>query len=112
MRPTGFLGLDDPRFYERDADLLWRLRGRPAASTSHHFTDVAPGAWYADALDWADEAGVDAERPTSRKAREASLFRWVARLSRMTTVPGAISRTRTSRMSAAKAGPYKLRSRH
>lgn len=24
--PGGFLGLDDPRFYERDPELLWRLR--------------------------------------------------------------------------------------
>lgn len=45
------------------------------------------------------------QHPISRKACAASLFRWVARLSQMTTVPACSSGARTSRMYAAKASP-------
>lgn len=47
-------------------DLLWRLRGRPPATSHHPYTDVAPTAWFADALDWAAEAGVAPQFPGGR----------------------------------------------
>ena len=34
---------------------LWRLAGKPAASTETPFTDVPAGKWYADAVAWAVE---------------------------------------------------------
>lgn len=40
------------------AVLLWRLEGSPSAAKNAAFADVAPGAWYADAVDWAAEQGI------------------------------------------------------
>lgn len=47
-------------------DLLWRLRGRPPAGSHHPYPDVAADAWFADALDWATEAGVVPSFPGGR----------------------------------------------
>ena len=47
-------------------DLLWRLRGRPVAAGHHGYPDVAASAWFADALDWATEAGVVPSFPGGR----------------------------------------------
>ena len=38
--------------------VLWRMAGRPAADAPAGFTDVAEGAWYADAVAWAAENGI------------------------------------------------------
>jgi|GEM_PF-1057583 len=35
--------------------MLWRLAGAPASDYAAAFSDVAPGAWYADAVNWAAE---------------------------------------------------------
>ncbi len=37
---------------------LWRLAGKPAAAGTLRFSDVADGAWYADAVRWAAGSGV------------------------------------------------------
>ena len=38
--------------------ILWRLEGRPEAAGTSSFSDVADGAWYAEAVRWAAENGV------------------------------------------------------
>ena len=38
--------------------VLWRMEGEPAAENVPGFTDVVPGAWYADAVAWATETGL------------------------------------------------------
>ena len=38
--------------------LLWRLAGEPAPAGAPDFSDVEAGAWYADAVAWAQENGV------------------------------------------------------
>ena len=38
--------------------VLWRYYGCPKAESPSNFTDVEPGAWYADAVAWAQEDGV------------------------------------------------------
>lgn len=59
------LGYDDGTFGPGGAvtraqavSWLWSLVGRPIAATDASFSDVAPGAWFADALDWAAAEGV------------------------------------------------------
>ena len=37
---------------------LWRLAGSPKAEAAAAFTDVKPGAYYAEAVAWAVKAGV------------------------------------------------------
>ena len=38
--------------------VLWRMEGEPAAAQPSGFSDVEPGAWYADAVAWAAENGI------------------------------------------------------
>lgn len=40
------------------ATVLWRMDGRPAAGEHNPYTDVAPGAYYTDAVLWAWEDGI------------------------------------------------------
>ena len=40
------------------ATFLWRAQGSPASGGSNSFTDVAPGAYYYDAVLWAVENGI------------------------------------------------------
>ena len=44
---------DDPITRSQAVVWLWSLAGRPIGATDAFFTDVAPAAWFADALDWA-----------------------------------------------------------
>jgi hypothetical protein len=37
---------------------LWRAAGKPWASANKHFSDVADGAYYKDAVEWAIAAGI------------------------------------------------------
>ncbi len=37
---------------------LWRAAGKPWASANRHFSDVADGAYYKDAIEWAIAAGI------------------------------------------------------
>lgn len=49
--------------------MLWRAAGSPAPTTSAGYTDVAPGAWYATAADWAAETGVATGYPSDNTFR-------------------------------------------
>jgi len=40
------------------AAVLYRIEGEPAVSGEDGFTDTEPGAWYADAVLWAEKSGV------------------------------------------------------
>lgn len=40
------------------ATILWRMESSPAANSSAGFSDTQADAWYADAVDWAVEAGI------------------------------------------------------
>ncbi len=44
------------------AAILWRLEGKPESTVPMTFTDVAPGAYYYDAIAWAAERGIVAGR--------------------------------------------------
>jgi hypothetical protein len=37
---------------------LWAYAGQPEGSPDHPFTDVGPGVWFADGLDWVAAQGV------------------------------------------------------
>ena len=37
---------------------LWRYMGRPVTEGTNNFNDVAPGEWYADAINWAVSEGI------------------------------------------------------
>ena len=56
--------------------VLYRLAGSPAVTGDMPFTDVAAGAWYADAVLWASQQGVvtgitaDTFQPTANVTRE------------------------------------------
>ena len=36
--------------------VIWRLEGKPAVSVQADFTDLASGAYYTDAVAWANES--------------------------------------------------------
>lgn len=38
--------------------MLWNMEGNPAGSPKASFTDLASGAWYTDAVDWAAAEGI------------------------------------------------------
>lgn len=70
--------------------ILYRLEGSPAVGTSH-FSDVAPGAYYAAAVSWASEGGIvngygdGTFRPNNLITREqlaAFLYRYASRKGR------------------------------
>ena len=46
--------------------MLWRLEGEPKAQRAAAFPDVASGAWYAQAVSWAVEAGIVTGYDTGR----------------------------------------------
>ncbi|MCI8304140.1 MAG: hypothetical protein HFF52_05870 [Lawsonibacter sp.] len=67
------------------AAVLHRLAGSPAAAGELPFTDVAPGAWYADAVRWAGQRGYMSgygeglfgpEDPVTREQLAAVLWRY------------------------------------
>ncbi len=49
---------DGPATRAQFVMILWRLEGRPEAAGTSSFSDVADGAWYAEAVRWAAENGV------------------------------------------------------
>ncbi len=55
---AGLFGPDDTLTRAQAATVLWRMAGRPQASASAGFPDVAAGSWYAAAVDWCAEVGV------------------------------------------------------
>ena len=67
------------------AQTLYRAAGSPAVAGSDAFTDTQDGAWYADAVLWAAQAGIisgyggglfGAEDPVSREQIAAILWRY------------------------------------
>jgi hypothetical protein len=65
--------------------LLWRAVGSPKAENPAPFTDIPAGAFYADAFDWAYEAGIvngvtatkaDPLAPINREQMVTMLFRF------------------------------------
>lgn len=51
-------GPDDHLSRAQLCQILYNKEGRPAVTGSSAFTDVADGAWYADAVTWAAENGI------------------------------------------------------
>ncbi len=49
---------DGPATRAQLVTILWRLEGSPEAAGTFRFSDVADGAWYAQAVRWAAENGV------------------------------------------------------
>ncbi len=67
------------------ATILWRLEGAPAADYAASFSDVAPDAWYAEAVHWAAGAGIVAgygdsrfgpDDPITREQMAAMLYQY------------------------------------
>jgi hypothetical protein len=63
--PQVVVGFNDGTYRPKDpvnrgqiVQWLWKALGEPPATTSHPFTDVPPGAWNEEALDWAAENGI------------------------------------------------------
>ncbi len=65
--------------------VLWRMNGCPAPSAAEVFTDVEPGTWYTDAVDWAAEKKVvegvgnglfDPKSPVTREQMATIFYRW------------------------------------
>ncbi len=56
--PDGRFGPRDPVTRGQVVNLLWAMVGRPPGAPPHGFPDVAPGAVYGDALDWARDRGL------------------------------------------------------
>lgn len=55
---NGVFGLNDHLSRAQLCQILYNKEGRPAVTGSSAFTDVADGAWYADAVTWAAENGI------------------------------------------------------
>lgn len=54
---------------------LWRMAGCPAAGETVQFSDVAPGAYYEEAVRWASGAGVLSGYPDGTFAPDATISR-------------------------------------
>lgn len=57
------------------AAILYRMQGRPAASTQGNFIDVAPNTYYAKAVNWANGAGIVNGYTATLFAPDASITR-------------------------------------
>ena len=60
-----FLGTGDRQFAPENpmsramlVTVLWRMEGEPAVIGGESFSDVVEGAWYAEAVRWAKQAGI------------------------------------------------------
>ena len=51
-------GPDDDLSRAQLCQIIYNMEGQPATSGSSVFTDVADGAWYADAVTWAASQGI------------------------------------------------------
>ena len=65
--------------------VLWRMNGCPAPAAADVFTDVEPGTWYTDAVNWAAEKKVvegigdglfAPKSPVTREQMAAIFYRW------------------------------------
>ena len=64
--PDGRFGPRGPVTRGQVVNLLWAMVGRPAGAPPHGFPDVAPGAFYGNALDWARDLGLVTGYPDGR----------------------------------------------
>ena len=55
---NGLFGPDNVLTRAQFAQILYNREGRPAVTGGEAFTDVPPGAWYADAVAWAAARGI------------------------------------------------------
>ena len=55
---NNLFGPDDTLSRAMLAQIIYNMEGRPGVTGDSPFTDVAPGAWYADAVTWAQINGV------------------------------------------------------
>lgn len=55
---SGLFGADDELTREQSAMILFRALGAQGGAPACGLTDVAPGSWYADAVDWAFSTGL------------------------------------------------------
>lgn len=55
---NGLFGPNDTLSRAQLCQIIYNMEGQPATSGSSVFTDVADGAWYADAVTWAAENGI------------------------------------------------------
>lgn len=55
---NGLFGPEDNLSRAQLCQIIYNLEGQPAATGGSAFTDVADGAWYADAVTWAAENGI------------------------------------------------------
>lgn len=91
------------------AAAIYRIEGSPACTESH-FSDVAPGAWYYDAVNWAASQGILAgtgggkfspNAPVTREQMVAILYRYAGYLGLDRTGRESLSRfTDSSSVSA------------
>ena len=55
---NGLFGPNDTLSRAQLCQIIYNMEGQPATSDSSVFTDVADGAWYADAVTWAASQGI------------------------------------------------------
>ena len=78
---------------------LWRMEGEPAAKGANPYTDVENGAWYTEAITWADENGIaegygngcfQPETPVTREQLAAFFYRYAAYKGYDITITGSL----------------------
>lgn len=80
---------------------LWRMEGEPAAKGANPYTDVENGAWYTEAITWANENGIaegygngcfQPETPVTREQLAAFFYRYAAYKGYDITITGSLDR--------------------
>ena len=80
---------------------LWRMEGEPAAKGANPYTDVENGAWYTEAITWANENGIaegygngcfQPETPVTREQVAAFFYRYAAYKGYDITITGSLDR--------------------
>lgn len=78
---------------------LWRMEGEPSAKGANPFTDVENGAWYTEAITWANENGIaegygngcfQPETPVTREQLAAFFYRYAAYKGYDITITGSL----------------------
>ena len=80
---------------------LWRMEGEPAAKGANPYTDVENGAWYTEAITWANENGIaegygndsfQPETPVTREQLAAFFYRYAEYKRYDITITGSLDR--------------------
>ena len=80
---------------------IWRMEGEPKAVGANPFTDVESGAWFTEAIIWANENGIALgygnacfapDTPVTREQLAAFFYRYAAYKGYDTTVTGSLDR--------------------